>query len=80
MQNRNITLSVKELENRIKRAQGRFDFLRLREDITAFITSPQFKELSQEDKNQLEDLLVKVIAKEEQFKGCDPWRGIIKQH
>jgi hypothetical protein len=79
MQKEDMTLSVKELESRIEKAKGRFEFLRLREDITAFINSPQFKELSQGDKNLVEDLLVKVIAKEEQFKGCDPWKSIIKQ-
>ena len=78
MQKENVRLSVKELETRVKIAQGRFEFLRLRDDITAFINSPQFKDLSQGDKNQVEDLLVKVIAKEDQSKGCDPWKGIIR--
>lgn len=77
MQEEGMILSVKELESRIEKAKGRFELLRLREDITAFIKGPQIKELSQEEKNQVEDMLVKVIAKEEQFKGCDPWKSIL---
>jgi cation transport regulator ChaC len=77
MQKENVKLSVEELENRVKTAQSKFEFLRLREEITTFIKSPQFKELSQRDKNRVEDLLVKVIAKEEQYKGCDPWKVIL---
>jgi hypothetical protein len=40
--------------------------------------SPQFQELSQSDKNRVEDLLVETLAKEEQYKGCDPWRTILE--
>ena len=79
MQKENMKLSVEELENRVKTAQGKFEFLRLREEITTFIKSPQFKALSQGDKNRVEDLLVKVIAKEEQYKGCDPWKVILNR-
>ena len=71
-------LSVVEFANRFKTTQGKFEFLRLREDITTFIKSPRFKELSQDDKNRVEDLLVNVISKEEQYRGCDPWKGILK--
>jgi len=39
--------------------------------------SPQFQELQQSDKNRVEDLLVETLAKEEQYKGCDPWRTIL---
>jgi hypothetical protein len=38
--------------------------------------SHQFQELSQSDKNRVEDLLVEALAKEEQYKGCDPLRSI----
>ena len=66
-----------ELENRLKVAQGKFELLRLREDITTFMESPQFQQFSQSDKNRVEDLLVEVLAKEEQYKGCDPLRTIL---
>ena len=72
-----MNLSIGELENRVKVAQGKFELLRLREDITTFMESPQFKQLSQNDKNRVEDLLVGVLAKEEQYKGCDPWKVIL---
>ena len=72
-----MSLSITELKNRLKTAQDRFELLRLREDITTFMESPQFEQLSQSDKNRVEDLLVEVLAKEEQYKGCDPWRTIL---
>jgi hypothetical protein len=72
-----VSLSITELRNRLKTAQDKFELLRLREDITTFMDSPQFQELSESDKNRIEDLLVETLAKEEQYKGCDPWRTIL---
>lgn len=72
-----MSLSITELRNRLKTAQDKFELLRLREDITTFMDSPQFQELSESDKNRIEDLLVETLAKEEQYKGCDPWRTIL---
>jgi hypothetical protein len=72
-----VNLSIRELENRAKVAQGKFELLRLREDIAAFMANPQFKQLSQNEQNRVEDLLVSVLAKEEQYKGCDPLRTIL---
>jgi cation transport regulator ChaC len=69
--------SITELKNRLKTAQNKFDLLKLREDITTLMDSPRFQELSQSDKNRIEDLLVEAIAKEEQYKGCDPWKTIL---
>lgn len=66
-----------ELQNRLKVAQDRFELLRLREEITAFIQSSEFQQLSPSDRNRVEDLLVEVLAKEEQYKGCDPLRTIL---
>jgi cation transport regulator ChaC len=70
--------SITELKNRLKTAQDKFDLLKLREDITTLMDSPRFQELSQSDKNRIEDLLVEAIAKEEQYKGCDPWKTILE--
>ena len=72
-----MTLSMAELRIRLKTAQDKSELLRLREDITTFMDSPEFQELSQSDKNRVEDLLAEAIAKEEQYKGCDPWRTIL---
>jgi hypothetical protein len=69
--------SITELKNRLKTAQDKFDLLKLRGDITTLMNSPRFQELSQSDKNRIEDLLVETLAKEEQYKGCDPWRTIM---
>jgi len=72
-----VNLSIGELENRLKVAQDKFELLRLREDITTFMESPQFEQVSQIDKNRVEDSLVELLAKEEQYKGCDPLRTIL---
>ena len=72
-----MSLSIGELENRLKAAQDKFELLRLREDITAFMETSEFQQLSQSDKNRVEDLLVELLAKEEQYKGCDPLRTIL---
>jgi cation transport regulator ChaC len=72
-----VSLSITELRNRFKATQDKFELLKLREDVTALMDSPQFQQLSQSDRNRVEDLLVEVVAKEEQYKGCDPWRTIM---
>ncbi|MCJ7670280.1 MAG: hypothetical protein MUO61_07200 [Dehalococcoidia bacterium] len=72
-----MSLSITELKNRLKTPQDRIELSRLREEISALMESPQFQRLSQSDKNRVEDLLVEVLAKEEQYKGCDPWRTIL---
>ena len=72
-----MNLSIRELENRLKVAQDKFELLRLREDITTLMESLQFKQLLQNEQNRVEDLLVEVLAKEEQYKGCDPLRTIL---
>jgi hypothetical protein len=72
-----VNLSILEVESRLKSAQDRFELLSLREHITVFMQSPQFEQLSQSEKNRAEDLLVEVLAKEEQYKGCDPLRTIL---
>jgi len=72
-----VSLSITELRNRLKTAQDKFELLKLREDVTAFMDSPQFRQLSQSDRNRVEDLLVEAVAKEEQYKGCDPWKTIL---
>jgi hypothetical protein len=65
-----------ELKSSVKGCKDRFEAQKLREDISRFMESPQFKQLSQSDKNRVEDLIVEVLAKEEQYKGCDPLRTI----
>jgi hypothetical protein len=72
-----VNLSIREFENRLKVAQDKFELLKLRQDISTFMESSQFQQLSQSDKNRVEDLLVEVLAKEEQYKGCDPLRTIL---
>ncbi len=69
---------IAELEARLRAAQGRFELLKLKDEITALLSSPEVKGLSQTDRDRLEDLLAKLLAKEEQFQGCKPWRVILR--
>lgn len=69
---------IAELEARLKAAQGRFELQRLKEEITALLSSPEAENMPQAARDRLEDLLAKLLAKEEQFRGCDPWRVILR--
>lgn len=71
-----MNVSIEELKSRVRGVRDRFELLRLREEIGAFMESPEFQQLPQGDRNRVEDLLIEAIAKEEQYKGCDPLRSI----
>ena len=71
-----MSVSIEELKGRVRGAKDRFEALRLREEISAFMESSEFRQLSQRERDRIEDLLIEVIAKEEQYKGCDPLRSI----
>lgn len=64
--------SIGELKIRVSGVKNRFELLRLREDIGKYIDSPQFKRLSEDDKEYVIDLLADIHSKENQFTGCDP--------
>jgi hypothetical protein len=74
-----MSLSVQDLRQRLRAAQDRFSLSELREEIGALMDSSEFAQLSQSDQNRVEDLLVELLAKEEQYKGCDPFRAILGQ-
>ena len=71
-----MNLSIEELKQRVRAANDRFEALRLQQEISACMESPGFRQLEQRDRDRVEDLLIEVIAKQDQFKGCDPLRGI----
>jgi hypothetical protein len=72
-----VTFSLQELQKRIKRTQGRFDLLNLKDDLEGFIRSPQFMELAENERDQALDLLADVLTKVDGCKGCDPLRTIL---
>ena len=67
-----------QLETRVKAAKDRFALAKLKDEITALLASAEFRRLSQDDKNRIEDLLVEVLSKQEQYKGCDPLSTILE--
>lgn len=72
-----MTFSLQELKKRIKRTQGRFDLLNLKDDLEGFIRGPQFMELAENERDQALDLLADVLTKVDGCKGCDPLRTIL---
>jgi hypothetical protein len=72
-----VTFSLQELKKRIKRTQGRFDLLNLKDDLEGFIRGPQFMELAENERDQALDLLADVLTKVDGCKGCDPLRTIL---
>lgn len=70
--------SLAELEEKVRKAQGKFELLQPKEEISKLLTSPEAKDLTQVERDRLEDLLAKLLAKEEQSRGCDPWHVILR--
>ena len=64
--------SIAELTKRVHEIKNGSEVLVLKEEISELIASPQFKQLSENDKDLVMDLLAKVNSKEERSKGCDP--------
>jgi len=79
MQKKTSKTPVGDFEERVQKTRGKFELLKLREEITAFINGDQFKKLSQIDQNCLEDLLVKVIDRQEKYKPRDAWGAILNR-
>ncbi len=70
---------VNEFERILNEIQSRFELLKLEDEIIEYMNSEEYKNLNQEDKNALDDILMEIINKKEYFqKGCDPWKSIIK--
>jgi hypothetical protein len=72
-----VTFSIQELKKRIKGTQGKFDLLNLKDDLEGFIRSPQFMELTENERDQVLDLLADVFTKLDGCKGCDPLKTIL---
>ena len=64
--------SVVELKGRVRGVKSRPEVLRLRDDIRKFIDSPQFKQLSEDDRDNVMELLAEVHSKEDQYTGGNP--------
>jgi len=67
-----MEISLTQLKKRVQEIKNRSEVLSMREEISKFIDSPQFQQLSEDDKDMVMDLLANVHSKEDQFKGCDP--------
>ena len=63
---------VVELKSRVRGVKSRSEVLRLRDDISKFVESPQFRHLSEDDREHILDLLAEVHSKEDQYTGCNP--------
>jgi hypothetical protein len=73
-----MTGRLREFTKRYSSMANRFELLDLEKDIKEYISSEDFRHLSEETRNALDDLLLEVMNKKEYFqKGCDPWKGIL---
>lgn len=64
--------SLVELKSRVQEIKTGSEVTKLREELSKLIDSPQFKQLSENDRDLVIDLLAKVNSKQDQFKTCDP--------
>ncbi len=69
-----MTIKVMEFKKRYSEITNRYELLNLEEEIKGFMESETFKMIPDEEKDALDDLLMKVINKKEYFhSGLDPW-------
>jgi hypothetical protein len=66
---------VMEVKKRYTESTNRSEILKLEEEIKGFMESETFKTMPDDQKDALDELLIKVINKKEYFhSGLDPWR------
>ncbi len=69
-----MTKTVMEFKKRYSEINNRYELLKLEEEIKEYMRSEAFRMLSDEEKDALDDLFLKVIKKKEYRSGCNPWR------
>jgi hypothetical protein len=70
-----MTDKVMEFKNGYSEISNRFELLKLEEEIKDFMRSNDFRMLSCEEMDAIDDLLIELINKKEYFQtGLDPWR------
>lgn len=66
---------VLELKKRYTEVTSRFEILKLEEEIKGLMGSETFETIPDDQKDVLDELLIKVINKKEYFRsGLDPWK------
>lgn len=66
---------VMELKKRYAEITSRSEILKLEDEIKGFMGSETFETIPDDQKDALDELLIKVINKKEYFhSGLDPWK------
>lgn len=66
---------VKEIKKRYTEITSRSEILELEEEIKGLMESETFETIPDDQKDALDELLIKVINKKEYFhSGLDPWK------
>lgn len=66
---------VMQLKKRYTEITSRSEILKLEEEIKGFMGSETFETIPDDQKDVLDELLIKVINKKEYFhSGLDPWK------
>jgi len=67
---------LEEMKAKVKMVSSRFEALKLKEELEKMIATEAFRRMPDSEKDALLDLLAEACALEEQFRGCNPWKGM----
>ena len=69
---------IELFQKRYSKITTRFGLIKLEKDILDFMTTEKFCNLSDTEKNELDDLIMEIENKKEYFQdGCNPWKKIL---
>ena len=69
---------IKSFHERYSKLNTRFELIRLETDVMDYMNTEEYNNLSDNEKETLDDLLMDILSKKEHFQvGCDPWKNIL---
>ena len=76
--NKEAESQIEVFQKRYSKISTRFELIKLEKDIINFMTTEKFSNLSDPEKNELDDLIMEIENKKEYFQsGCNPWKKIL---
>ena len=76
--NKVVKSQIEVFQTRYSKISTRFELIKLEKDIMNFMTTEKFSNLSDPEKNELDDLIMEIENKKENFQsGCNPWKKIL---
>ena len=69
---------IKSFQERYRDVKNRFELIKLEKDIMDYMDTDDYNNLSSNEKDELDVLLIDIINKKEYFQACcDPWKKIL---